>query len=147
MKKVTAILVFVSALLFLALPASAAPPTLVGAWLVSVTNDATGNEVSAAYTFNRGGTMSASIELANVSSGNGAWKRTGPRSYSTTFVSFVDDGDPATSVLSKNIVSIEVQPGGEAIDVELRFELSVDGTVVATGTSQGAGVRIVAEDF
>ncbi len=120
--------------------------TLVGSW--EATDDNSPTEFL--LTFEGGPTRGTGIITRSNNLGSasqGAWERTGPRTYSVTQKGFIFDANGDLVLKFKGNGEVEVSEDGNSLVVALVSELSdpVTGTVVITSTTTVSGTRITVE--
>ena len=121
---------------------------LVGSWESVAVLDGTTDEVPSLFTFNRGGTFTATGATVANSGAHGSWKKIGPRTFKGSNVSFIygPTGDIAAT-LNTNTTFV-VAPGGQSYDAEFDGEIRfVDGTVQPfAGTAVASRINVAGCD-
>ena len=136
-------LILLISFMALAAPAFAGPPTLVGSWTSVATDDVTGEQFQTLWTFHFGRTLVVSGDLGNASTGHGAWKRTGLRTFEAVNTAFLFAPDGSLALVLKNRATFELTPDGDHFTAVAESELQTpDGTVVDTTSSAATGERI-----
>ena len=127
----------------LAVPAFAGPVTLVGSWSASATDDNTGEEFRTLWTFNVDRTLTVSGDLDNASTGHGAWKRMGRRTFEAVNTVFLFGPDGTLAFLLKNRATFEVSSDGDSFTAVAESDLTLpDGTVIDSSSNVANGTRI-----
>ncbi|MCP3958838.1 MAG: hypothetical protein GY719_13375 [bacterium] len=126
-------------------PASAAGfSTIVGSWQALSTLD-TGEEAPGLFTFSIDRTWISTGNDAAFSNGHGAWKRTGPRTFTAKNKAFILDEAGGVSLVLTNHTDLEVSADGKSFTAVFTTEVSLlDGTVIDSFSGTSTGTRITA---
>ncbi len=145
-RKQTAILLSTFAFLaaFGASPAAADPPQLEGSWQVISVLDGSTNEVPSLFTYNRDGGLVATGPTVSDSTAHGAWERSGPRTYSSTQVSFLYGGTGQVVATVHLNATVTVSLDGQTYDADFDGEIRpVSGPVTTiSGTAVGSRINV-----
>ena len=144
-KKQAWIVICVCVLLTSALvaPAEGTFSRLVGSWEVVATFDGSGDEVPFLATYGRGGTLISTGPPATTTASQGAWKRTGARTFSTRSIILLLDANGDAAFRGESTSEIEVSADGESYTGTFRAEIqALDGTVLQVNTGTESGTRI-----
>ncbi len=137
----------ISAVAFLAILGASASADggaakLVGSWEVLSVVDGSTDENSSLHTYGAGGTYIASAASASNGNAHGAWEKTGPRTYSSTEVSFMFG--PTGEVIGTFHVdaTTTVAPGGQTYDAVFAGEVRLNSGPVIPFSGTAVGSRI-----
>ena len=121
---------------------------LVGSWESVAVLDGTTDEVPSLFTFNRGGTFTATGSTVANSGGHGAWKKIGPRTFKATNVSFIY-GPTGEIIATLNAnTTIVVASGGQDYDAEFEGEIRFTNGAVQpfSGTAVASRINVAGCD-
>lgn len=119
-------------------------PSLEGSWEVTVMPDG-GAPIVDLATFTGGGGLINSDPDPNLSTGHGAWVRTGGQEFAATFVHFLSDQGVAIGTL-KVRAEVQLDKEGNTFSGPFTTDVIIGGNVVQTicGTVQARRISVEA---
>lgn len=120
--------------------------SIVGSWEATSVLEPSGEVAPGLFTFHRDRTWIASANEVSLSNAHGAWKPTGPGTFTATSKGFVFGPDGSAGLVLKNRVSLTLSGDGDSFTAVFSTEVSLfDGTVVDSFTGTATGTRIEVE--
>lgn len=118
--------------------------SLVGSWEVLSVLDGTTDEVPSLFTYGRGGTLVATGPTIANSASHGAWKRTGPRRFTSNETSFLYG--PTGEIIGRinATATLTLAPDRQTYDADFEGAITFNDNTVAPFSGTAVGSRISA---
>lgn len=127
----------------------AVAPEIEGTWLATITIPDGPPPFPSLVSYARGGALTVTDSSVAPALGNvyqGTWAKTGPRTFTFTFLGFQYNADGVLAGYIRARETIQLQPGGRAYNGTTTLEfLDLDLNVVETASSTSHATRVNAQ--